>query len=215
MCMRGIELEIYSVTKRLIDIVVSVLALVVLFPIFLFIGVLIKLDSQGPVFFLQDRLGLGGKPFKVFKLRSMYLGAEKLGVYEQKDDPRVTRVGKFIRPLSINELPQFINILKGDMSLIGPRPVLPDHPWDWSQATELQCKRFRVRPGLTGWAAVNGRKNVSWEMRTQYEAEYAENMSLKFDLLILTKTIRVVLSMKDGYNKDIPDKADSSNDKHS
>lgn len=205
----------YLVFKRFIDIAISLMALIVLIPVFIVVGIFIKLDSKGPVFFLQDRLGVDGKRFKIFKLRSMYLGAEKLGVYELKDDPRVTPVGRFIRPLSINELPQFINILKGDMSLIGPRPVLPDHPWDWSQATELQRKRFKVRPGLTGWAAVNGRKNVTWEMRTKYEAEYAENISFMFDLKIFLKTISVVLSMKDGYNKEIPVKSESIDDQKS
>lgn len=194
----------YFILKRLIDIALSFVALVVLIPVFIIVGIFIKFDSKGPVFFLQDRLGLDGKSFKIIKLRSMFLGAENLGVYELKNDPRVTRVGRLIRPLSINELPQFINILKGDMSLIGPRPVLPYHPWDWSCATELQRKRFKVKPGLTGWAAVNGRKNVTWDMRTKYEAEYADNVSLLFDLKIFYKTIMVVFSMKDGYNKDVP-----------
>lgn len=194
----------FFVVKRAFDIVVSALALIVLLPLFVLLAIAIKLDSPGPVFFLQERLGKGGKPFKVFKFRSMFLGAEKLGVYEQKGDPRVTRVGRVLRPLSINELPQFINILKGEMSLIGPRPVLPQHPWNWAEATPDQRRRFKVKPGLTGWAAVNGRKNVPWERRVELDAEYAENPSLAFDLKIIWRTIWVVLSMKDGYNRDVP-----------
>lgn len=201
----GIQQTQYFLVKRIFDIVVSALSLIVLFPLFVLVSIAIKLDSRGPVFFLQERLGKDGKPFSVFKFRSMVLGAEKLGVYEQKYDPRVTRIGRIIRPLSINELPQFINILKGDMSLIGPRPVLPEHPWNWAEATPEQRRRFKVKPGLTGWAAVHGRKNVPWERRVELDAEYAENVSLKLDLKIIWRTIWVVLTMKDSYNKEIPE----------
>lgn len=190
----------YPTVKRTFDIVISALALLGLLPFFALLAVAIKLDSKGPVFFRQERLGKDRKPFQLLKFRSMFLGAEKLGVYEQKDDPRVTRVGRVIRPLSINELPQFINVLKGDMSLIGPRPVLPAHPWDWAEASPEQRKRFQVKPGLTGWAAVNGRKNVPWDRRVALDAEYVERVSLMFDLKIIWRSIFVVLSMKDGYN---------------
>ena len=174
--------------------------LVLASPLLALAAIAIKLDSKGPVFFRQPRLGLNAEPFEVYKLRSMFLGAEKLGVYEAKDDPRVTRVGRVLRRLSLNELPQLFNILKGDMSLIGPRPVLPFHPWPLEEYTEEQRKRFKVKPGLTGWAQVNGRMNVPWEERLQYDAEYAENVSFRFDLRIFLKTFGVLLSMRDSYN---------------
>lgn len=190
----------YRIIKRLFDVVVSACVLLVLLPFFLVVAIAIKLDSKGPVFFMQERLGLHAKPFLVYKFRSMFLGAEKLGVYEVKGDPRVTRVGRILRPLSINELPQFLNILKGEMSLIGPRPVLPFHPWPLEEYTETQKKRFQVRPGLTGWAAVNGRKNVQWDRRLELDAEYVDRASLAFDIRILLKTVAVVLSASDSYN---------------
>ena len=194
---------VYPFVKRAFDAVLAFLVVLFLLPFFLLAGILIKLDSKGPVFFRQDRLGVGGRPFKVYKLRSMYLGAEKLGVYEAKDDPRVTRIGRFLRRTSLNELPQFINILKGDMSLIGPRPVLPFHPWPIEEYTVEQRKRFQVRPGLTGWAQVNGRKNVPWPERLKLDGEYVDRLSAAFDARILLKTVAVVLSGKDNYNEGV------------
>lgn len=192
---------LYLKFKRVFDILAAGLALVLLAPLFLLTAIAIKLDSQGPVFFPQQRLGKDGKPFWMLKFRTMVLGAEKLGVYEQKNDPRVTRVGRVLRPLSINELPQFINVLKGDMSLIGPRPVLPDHPWDWSSATPLQRQRFAVKPGLTGWAAVNGRKDVPWDRRVELDAEYTEKISAWFDIKIIFMTIWVMIALRGIHNK--------------
>ncbi len=130
----------------------------------------------------------------------MCVGAEKGGVYESKNDSRVTRVGKFIRKTSIDELPQFFNILKGDMSLIGPRPTLTYHPWPYEQYTEIQKQRFNVRPGVTGWAQVNGRKEVPWDKRLEYDVEYVNNLSFKMDMNIFMKTIYKVLMMKDNVN---------------
>lgn len=190
----------YNILKRAFDVFVSVCALLVLLPLFLVVAIAIKLDSDGPVFFMQERLGLGAKPFLVYKFRSMFVGAEKLGVYEMRGDPRVTRIGRILRPLSINELPQFLNILRGEMSLVGPRPVLPFHPWPLDEYTQAQRKRFLVRPGLTGWAAVNGRKNVQWERRLELDAEYVDRASIAFDVVILLKTVAVVLSANGGYN---------------
>jgi len=190
----------YNILKRAFDVFVSVCALLVLLPLFLVVAIAIKLDSDGPVFFMQERLGLGAKPFLVYKFRSMFVGAEKLGVYEMRGDPRVTRIGRILRPLSINELPQFLNILRGEMSLVGPRPVLPFHPWPLDEYTQAQRKRFLVRPGLTGWAAVNGRKNVQWERRLELDAEYVDRASIAFDVAILLKTVAVVLSANGGYN---------------
>lgn len=192
--------RMFNMIKRAFDVIVSACVLIVLLPFFVVVAIAIKLDSKGPVFFMQERLGLHARPFLVYKFRSMHLGAEKLGVYELKGDPRVTRVGRILRPLSINELPQLLNILKGEMSLIGPRPVLPFHPWPLEEYTEAHKKRFQVRPGLTGWAAVNGRKNVQWDRRLELDAEYVDRASAAFDIRILLKTVTVVLSASDSYN---------------
>ena len=162
---------IYKKIKRLFDLVLSVLGLIIASPILLITAIIIKLESKGPVIFKQKRLGLNGKTFVMYKFRSMYVGAEKEGVYETKGDTRVTKVGKFIRRTSIDELPQLVNIIKGDMSLIGPRPTLTYHPWPLAEYTEEQRKRFDVRPGITGWAQINGRKDIPWDQRIKYDVE--------------------------------------------
>ncbi|MCA1320229.1 sugar transferase [Bacillus tianshenii] len=190
----------YKKIKRLIDIVLSLIGLTILSPILLIVAIAIKLESKGPVIFQQERLGLDGKAFKIYKFRSMCEGAEKSGVYETKGDARVTKVGKFIRKTSIDEFPQFVNIIKGDMSIVGPRPTLTYHPWPIEEYTEFQKKRFNVRPGVTGWAQVNGRKEVPWNKRLEYDVEYVENLSFGFDLVIFFKTIIKVLAMRDNVN---------------
>lgn len=182
------------------DIVISLLGVIVTSPILIITAIAIKLESKGPIIFKQERLGVSGKIFKIYKFRSMCVGAEKGGVYESKNDSRVTRVGKFIRKTSIDELPQFFNILKGDMSLIGPRPTLTYHPWPYKEYTEIQKQRFNVRPGVTGWAQVNGRKEVPWDKRLEYDVEYVNNLSFKMDMNIFMKTIYKVLMMKDNVN---------------
>lgn len=192
--------ELYLKIKRLIDIVLSVIGLTILSPLLIIVAITIKLESKGPVIFQQERLGLNGKVFKIYKFRSMCVGAEKSGVYETKGDARVTRVGKFIRKTSIDEFPQFINIIKGDMSLIGPRPTLTYHPWKLDEYTEIQRKRFNVRPGVTGWAQVNGRKDIPWGKRIEYDVEYVDNLSSGLDFKIFIKTIFKVLTMQDNVN---------------
>ena len=192
----------YVYFKRFCDVVVSGIALVVLSPFLLVTAVLIKLESRGPVIFKQERLGVRGVPFKIYKFRSMCVGAEKqgTGVYSFKGDKRVTRVGRFIRVTSIDELPQLFNILKGDMSLIGPRPALTYHPWPYEQYTEHQKRMFDVRPGMTGWAQVHGRKEVPWPERIELNVYYVEHLSLSLDMKIFFMTLFKVFMMADNNN---------------
>ena len=153
--------------KRLFDVILSVLAIIVLSWLYLIIAILIKCTSKGPVLFKQDRIGKDGKVYQIYKFRSMKVGAERSGVYSDKKDPRVTGVGRFIRATSIDELPQLFNILKGDMALIGPRPPLTYHPWKWEEYSDFQKRMFEVRPGITGWAQTHGRKDVEWNKRIE------------------------------------------------
>lgn len=194
--------KLYLHIKRILDIIFSFIGIIILSPIFLLVAIAIKIDSKGPVIFKQKRLGKDGKEFNIYKFRSMVVGAEKIGtgVYSKKGDSRVTKVGKFIRMTSIDELPQLVNILKGEMSFIGPRPVLTYHPWKFEEYTKEQAKRFNVRPGITGWAQIHGRKQVEWEKRIELDNYYVKNISLFLDLKILLKTVKVVLSAKDNVN---------------
>jgi undecaprenyl phosphate N,N'-diacetylbacillosamine 1-phosphate transferase len=191
---------IYKYIKRLLDVVLSLIGLIILSPILLITAIAIKLESKGPVIFQQDRLGLNGQAFKIYKFRSMCVGAEKDGVYETKGDMRVTKVGRIIRKTSIDELPQFVNIIKGDMSIIGPRPTLTYHPWPIEEYTHEQRKRFNVRPGVTGWAQINGRKDVPWDKRIEYDVWYVDNLSFGLDFKIFFKTVIKVLTMQDNIN---------------
>lgn len=188
--------------KRGIDFILALCGLIVLSPILLIVAILIKFESRGPVIFKQERLGRDGKSFEIYKFRSMCVGAEKKGsgVYSGKNDARVTKVGKIIRATSIDELPQFINILKGDMALIGPRPALTYHPWKYEQYTEHQKHMFDVRPGVTGWAQVNGRKEVEWPKRIELNVWYVENVSFLLDLKIFFMTIFKVFTNADNEN---------------
>ena len=192
----------YSITKRVLDFIIAGVALVVLSPFLLITAILIKIDSRGPVIFKQERLGKNGIPFKIWKFRSMCVGAEKqgTGVYSFKGDSRITKVGKIIRATSIDELPQLVNILKGDMALIGPRPALTYHPWPYEQYTEHQKHMFDVLPGVTGWAQVNGRKEVPWPERIELNVWYAKHMSLWLDLKIFFMTIFKVATNANNEN---------------
>ena len=177
--------------KRAIDLAGSAAALVMLSPLMMLTALLIKLDSRGPVFFVQERMGLDAKPFPVLKFRSMRADAEAAGPgWTVKDDPRVTRLGHFIRRTSIDELPQFINVLLGEMSLVGPRPEQPAFVESFRQSIPRYMERHREKAGITGWAQVNGlRGNTSIEARTQYDLYYIENWSLLLDVKIILKTV--------------------------
>lgn len=189
--------------KRAFGIFFALLGLIVTSPIMLIIAILIKLESPGPVIFKQPRIGKDGKVFEFYKFRSMCNNAEKIGsgVYSDKNDSRVTKVGKFIRATSLDEIPQFVNVLKGDMAFIGPRPPLTYHPWTFDKYTEHQKKMFNVRPGLTGWAQVHGRKQVEWNKRIELNVWYVENLSFLLDLRILFTT--VLKLFKDDQNENV------------
>lgn len=188
--------------KRVIDIVLSVIGIIICLIPMIITAIAIKIDSPGPVLFKQERLGLKGKVFRIYKFRSMCQGAEHTGtgVYSGADDMRVTRVGKIIRATSIDELPQLFNIIKGDMSFIGPRPPLTYHPWPIEEYTEEQLHMFDARPGITGWAQVNGRKGVEWHKRIELNCWYVDNISLWLDIKILFTTFFKVLKNEDNVN---------------
>jgi exopolysaccharide biosynthesis polyprenyl glycosylphosphotransferase len=189
--------------KRIFDFVASAILLILLSPILAVIALLIKLESPGPVFFLQERIGEHGRRFKMIKFRSMYQDAEKRWlevarrdetgrlIHKSEDDPRVTKIGRKLRRTSLDELPQLINVLRGEMSLVGPRPEMPYiaaeyQPWQW--------QRFRVPPGMTGWWQVNGRSGKPMHLNTEDDLYYIQNYSFWLDLRILFKTVRVVLN---------------------
>lgn len=182
--------------KRVFDFLMALIGLVIASPILLIVAIAIKIDSKGPVIFKQDRVGKNGKVYRMYKFRSMCVGAEQQegGVYCTKGDKRVTKVGKFIRATSIDELPQLVNILFGQMSFIGPRPVLTYYPKNWEEYTEEELKRFKVLPGVTGWAAVHGRKTNTVEARFAYDNYYVEKLSLWLDIKIFFMTIKSVFT---------------------
>lgn len=192
----------YRAVKRFLDVTASFLGLVLLSPLLLAVSILIKIDSRGPVIFRQKRIGRNGKVFEIYKFRSMCVGAEKTGsgVYSGKGDARVTRIGKILRATSIDELPQLLNILKGEMSFVGPRPPLTYHPWKYEEYTDFQKRMFEVRPGITGWAQVNGRKDVEWHKRIELSVWYVDHMSLLLDIKIMFMTAFKVLTNADNEN---------------
>ncbi|HEX2963130.1 MAG TPA: sugar transferase [Ignavibacteriales bacterium] len=190
--------------KRLMDISISLIILLISLPVTFIISVLIKLDSPGTVLYKQKRSGLNGKEFDIYKFRSMRNDAEKSTgpVWSQKNDPRITRVGKFIRKVRIDEIPQMINVLKGEMSLVGPRPERPFFVEKLSQEIPLYKKRLKVRPGVTGWAQVKHKYDETIEdvkTKLRYDLFYIENMSLRMDFKILFRTVFVVLFGKGHY----------------
>ena len=189
--------------KRLFDIVGGSCGLVILFPLFLIIAISIRLDSRGPVFFYQKRLGRRGIPFSIIKFRTMIVNAENLGEglrVSTKDDPRITRVGKVLRATSLDELPQLINVVKGDMSLVGPRPPATYHPYDgYINYPDWAKKRFEMRPGITGLAQVTVRNSASWDERIRIDLDYVEHFGLRIDVKILVRTVQRVLTRESIY----------------
>ena len=195
----------YKFSKRTLDIICSTLGLIILSPVLLIVAILIKLESKGPVIFSQKRVGLNGNEFKMYKFRSMVQNAEELKeklakqnemsgpMFKMKDDPRVTKVGKFIRKTSIDEIPQLINVIKGDMSLVGPRPSLPKEvakfePW--------MLDRLNVKPGLTCYWQVSGRNNIDFIEWMKLDLQYVEDRSFLLDLKLIFKTFFVLFGDK-------------------
>ncbi|MDA3860242.1 MAG: sugar transferase [Melioribacteraceae bacterium] len=191
--------------KRLLDLVISIIIIIISQPLFIITAIAIKYESKGPIFYKQERSGLNGKTFKIIKFRSMSSDAEKLSgpVWSTKDDPRITNVGKFIRKVRIDELPQMVNVLKGEMSLVGPRPERPFFVEKLSEEIPFYKRRLKVRPGVTGWAQVKHKYDENVEdvkEKLRYDLFYIENMSLSNDFKILFRTVFVVLFGQGHFN---------------
>lgn len=197
--MRKIQLFI----KRLFDILISSVALLVLSPIFLFIAIAIKLTSKGPVLFKQERLGKNGKIFKILKFRTMIVNAEHIGEglrVSSEKDPRITEIGRILRATSLDELPNLMNTVIGDMSLVGPRPPVTYHPYPgYENYPEWAKKRFEMRPGITGLAQSTVRNSASWDKRIKIDNEYVQKFSLYLDIKVLFLTVKRVLKSEDIY----------------
>ncbi|MEE1065451.1 MAG: sugar transferase [Acutalibacteraceae bacterium] len=184
----------YRYIKRVMDFTVALTALIILSPLMLIVALLIKLNRDGPVLFKQKRPGLGGKIFTVYKFRTMSVKTHDEQGRELSDFERMSKIGNLLRKTSVDELPQFINILKGDMSFIGPRPLLTEY---LELYTPEQMRRHEVRPGISGWAQVNGRNTITWEEKFALDVEYVDNMSFGMDVKIFVRTILNVLKQDD------------------
>lgn len=185
-----------SFFKRILGLIFSLVGFIILIPIFLIISILIKLTSKGPIFFKQERIGRNGKIFNMYKFRTMIVNAENIGDgirVRSKNDPRITKIGKILRRTSLDELPQLINVIKGDMSLVGPRPPVTYHPYNgYNNYPENAKKRFIVRPGLTGLSQIKYRNGVSWDKRIEIDVNYTESISFLQDIKIILATIKIV-----------------------
>ena len=186
----------FSLVKRSFDLVLGLIGIIVGFQLILLFGLLIKLTSKGNIFYTQERVGLMGKPFKVIKLRSMYIDAEKKtgAVWAVRQDPRVTPVGRLMRRTRIDELPQFLNVLKGDMSIVGPRPERPALTEKFSQEVIEFPQRLRVLPGITGYAQINGGYDITPEEKCRLDNFYIDHYSLWFDFKVLVGTIKIIIT---------------------
>lgn len=202
------QVRTYEVIKRISDIFLSLIGLIILSPILLIVAIAIKLESKGPLIFSQDRVGKNKKTFKMYKFRSMVVNAEEIKkklkhknemsgpMFKMKDDPRITKIGRFIRKTSIDELPQLVNVIKGDMSLVGPRPSLPEEVKEF----ELwMMKRFEVKPGLTCYWQVNGRNEIGFEDWMKLDVYYVNNRSVAVDTKLIFKTFFVLFGDKNAH----------------
>ncbi|MFN3995692.1 MAG: sugar transferase [bacterium] len=184
--------------KYFLDRVLAFILLILLLPLFIIIALLIYIDDGLPVFFIQERAGLNGKPFKMYKFRTFKVIQEDKSINTYKGDPRITRVGRFLRESSLDELPQLLNILLGHMSFVGPRPMLVQQ---YEILDSFQKQRALVKPGVTGLAQINGRNLIPWEKRIEYDLKYIENFSILLDFYILLKTFFVVLKREGVWEK--------------
>jgi lipopolysaccharide/colanic/teichoic acid biosynthesis glycosyltransferase len=184
--------------RRAFDLIGGGLLLALNAPLLLVCAIAIRLEGRGPVFYLQDRIGKDGRRFRLWKLRTMVVGAETMGagIAVDEGDPRITRVGAFLRRFSLDELPNLFNVLRGEMSIVGPRPTVPEQV---EQYTPRQRRRLEVKPGITGWAQVNGRASLPWTDRIELDIAYVENRSARLDLRILARTARMLLSGRGLY----------------
>lgn len=197
-------MDLNNIIKRFLDIVISGSALIILLPIMLVISFLIKFDSKGPVFFLQERRTKNGKVFRMLKFRSMVVNAEHTGtgLFNYENDPRVTRVGRFLRNSSLDELPQLLNILLGDMAIVGPRPCVVYELGDFDTLNKRYKKRFIVKAGLTGLAQVKGRNNITWDEKVEFDNEYVDlfsRLGILIDLKIIIETVIKVFHKENIY----------------
>lgn len=182
--------------KRPLDFVCALGGIIVLSPVILAVSIAIKLTSEGPIFFKQERVGKNQKVFEIIKFRTMVVNAEHIGdglKVKEESDPRITKIGKILRRTSLDEIPQLINVLKGDMSLIGPRPPVTYHPYKVGEYDNIKKHRFDVRPGITGLAQAKIRNGGSWDERISYDLKYVKNISFKNDIKILKETVSMVL----------------------
>ena len=199
---------INSFLKRTFDVFSSIVPFVVLLPLFIVIAVLIKCDSKGPVFFKQERRTKNGTIFKMYKFRSMVVDAEKsgAGLFNYKDDPRVTKIGRFLRNTSLDELPQLLNTMRGDLSIVGPRPCVVYELGDFDTLNKKYKKRFEMRGGITGLAQIKGRNENSWDEKVNYDNEYIDKFrkyGVLFDIKIIFGTIGKVFKKKDIYEEKV------------
>ena len=201
--------------KRLIDIFGSILLITVLCPFLVFIALAIRLSSPGPVFFVQRRIGLKGRVFRMVKFRTMFQNTEKMGtgLYSFNDDPRITKVGRILRHYSLDELPQLFNVLVGSMSLVGPRPPVTYELGPWDDYTPAMRKRFDVKPGITGLAQVSGRNELNWDQKIVLDNLYVDRVAVHGalpDIVILLRTVWLVLQARNTIEKDLPISAQDS-----
>ena len=188
--------------SRALDLAIASVVLALSAPLLALAALAIKLESHGPVFYRQRRVGRGGRPFELWKLRTMVRGAETLGagIYVLEGDTRITRVGRLLRRYSLDELPNLVNVLRGEMAVVGPRPTVQEQV---DRYTDRQRMRLEVKPGITGWAQINGRTSLPWPERIELDVWYVEHRSLRLDLRILARTARMLASGHGLYSEDL------------
>ena len=188
--------------SRALDVLLAAALLVVTAPLLALAAIAIRLESRGPVFYRQLRVGRHGEPFQLWKLRTMVPGAESMGagIYVIEGDTRITRVGRLLRRYSLDELPNLVNVLKGEMAVVGPRPTVQEQV---DRYTDRQRRRLEVKPGITGWAQINGRTSLPWLERIELDVWYVENRSVRLDLRILAKTAKMLATGHGLYSEDL------------